>query len=169
MLTQAKTLARNRADWSPFARGELLAARSTLQSMSAPGEDGMTYEPFKASTPCWDEAILVLSNLCLHWGKVPSAWKRSLVVPIPKKGDPLEFTSWFSISLLACAGELLEALLLGRLHPVIDPKIAPTQAGFRWGADEQAWTLVETLRLGSSRARPCFAVFVDIRKAYDTV
>ena len=66
VLTQAKTLARTRADWNPFARGELLAARGTLKSMSAPGEDGMTYEPFKASTPCWDEAILVLCNLRLH-------------------------------------------------------------------------------------------------------
>ena len=75
VLIQAKTLARNRADWSPFTQGELLAARSTLKPMSAPGEDGMTYEPFKASVPYWDEAILTLCNLCLHWGKVPSAWK----------------------------------------------------------------------------------------------
>ena len=63
----------------------------------------------------------------------------------------------------------METLLLQRIHPVIEPGLAPNQAGFRWGADEQAWTLVETLRLGSSRARPCFVVFVDIRKAYDCV
>ena len=40
-----------------------------------------------------------------------------------------------------------------------------SQAGFRWGAEEQIYTLVETLRL---RARKrTFCTFVDVRKAFD--
>ena len=55
---------------------------------------------------------------------------------------------------------------------ILNPSLSDCQAGFRYGADEQAWVLFETLRLRKRlpcRQRRTFAAFVDIRKAFDTV
>ena len=54
----------------------------------------------------------------------------------------------------------------------LNPLIADSRAGFRFGADEQAWLLYETLRLRQQLPRGLrhtYVTFVDIHKAYDTV
>ena len=76
-----------------------------------------------------------------------------------------DFSNYRPISLLCCARKVFERLLLKRLFPRVNPLIDESQAGFRWGAEEQIYTLVETLRL-RARKRTFFA-FVDVRKAFD--
>ena len=52
------------------------------------------------------------------------------------------------------------------------PGLSECQAGFRYGADEQAWALVETLRLRRrlpQRCRRTLVAFVDVPEALDTV
>ena len=49
--------------------------------------------------------------------------------------------------------------------PQVDPQLDESQAGFRWGAEEQIYTLVETLRLRAGRR--AFCALVDVRKAFD--
>lgn len=99
-------------------------------------------------------------------------WRRGPLVPSPKASDRAQYTNWRPITLLSCLGKLFERLLLPRLSRKLSPVLADCQAGFRYGADEQAWLLVESLRLRQrlpqSRRRALVA-FVDIRKAYDTV
>ena len=63
-------------------------------------------------------------------------------------------------------------MLLPRLSDLLNPSLSDAQAGFRYGADEQAWLLVEALRLRKCLPRGSrrnLVAFVDIRKAYDTV
>ena len=64
-----------------------------------------------------------------------------------------------------CNLKIFERLVLKRLLPHIAPQIDETQAGFRWGAEEQVYTLAETLRL--RRRKRTFCGFVDVRKAFD--
>ena len=61
--------------------------------------------------------------------------------------------------------QLPESVLLKRLLPRIDPQLDESQAGFRRGAEEQVYTLAETVRLRAGRRT--FCAFVDVRKAFD--
>ena len=56
-------------------------------------------------------------------------------------------------------------LILNRIKQVIDPQLYGSQAGFRWGADVQAYALLETLWL--RQGSRTFCAFLDIRKAFD--
>ena len=69
------------------------------------------------------------------------------------------------ITLTCCFAKILEKLPLNRIHPLIDPSLDECQAGFRWGSDLQAYSLMETLRLRGSSTT--FCAFLDIRKALD--
>ena len=56
-------------------------------------------------------------------------------------------------------------MILNKIHPIVDPILDDCQAGFRWGSDLQAYSLLETL---SMRRHTCtYSAFMDIRKAFD--
>ena len=154
-----------------FSAGDLAAARRCVQSSSAPGEDRLPYAPFCVDWEPWNAALLAFFNLVLRFGRVPPSWLRGVVVPLPKPGDPCCFDNWRPITLLSCVSKLFERLALPRLSEFLDPGLADCQAGFRFGADEQARLLLEALRLRAHLPghRRTLVAFVDIRKAYDSV
>ena len=56
-------------------------------------------------------------------------------------------------------------MLLCRIAPHVDRGLDPCQEGFRWGADEQVYALVEILTVRGNATTYCASL--DIRKAYD--
>ena len=137
-----------------------------LPANRAPGPDGLTYELFRVDDDALRSALLALFELVRYWAVVPSSWRSATVTPLHKSGAADEFTNYRPISLLSCALKVSERLLLKRLHPRLNPLIDESQAGFRWGAEEQQiYTLAETLRLRAGTRT--FCAFVDVRKAFD--
>ena len=132
----------------PVTLDELRTAAhgASANAHSAPGIDGLPYAPFLVAFPKWEVFLCSLFSLALRWGITPRLWTLGVVTPIPKEGDPMEFDNWRPITLLSCMGKLYEHVILRRICPAILPTIAPSQAGFRFGADEQAFALVESLR-----------------------
>ena len=57
-------------------------------------------------------------------------------------------------------------MLLNQITPVIDSQLDHSQAGFRYGPDEQIYALHECLRL--RRGRPTFCAFIDVKNAFGT-
>ena len=51
--------------------------------------------------------------------------------------------------------------------PHVNPLLDESHAGFSWGAEDQIYTLAETLRLRGQRQT--FCAFVGVRKAFDVV
>ena len=150
---------------APFSYNELVAAVSKCHE-SAAGADCLPHSLFKVSFPWWRH-LLSFFNLVLRFAVVPSAWKSSLVVPVIKRdGDPISRDSYRPISLASCAFKVFEHLVSARNAPHILPHVDPSQGGFRWGADAMALSLVDSLRL--RRHEHTFAVFIDIKKAFDS-
>lgn len=155
-----------------FVEADLIHARQHVSLATCPGFDQIPYSCFCADWAPWNHGLLDFFNLCLCWGVIPTSWKHGVVVPLPKPGDPRRFESWRPITLLSCMSKFFERMLLPRLCAQLNPTISDAQAGFRFGADEQAWLLLETLRLRRllpRGRRRTIVAFVDIRKAYDTV
>ena len=97
---------------------------------------------------------------------IPSMWKRSIVVPVFKRGSRHNPDHYRPISLACCLFKVLERLIFNRIEPTINSQLDESQAGFRWGPDLQVYALVETLRMRRGHRTLC--AFIDIRKAFDT-
>ena len=82
----------------------------------ASGCNGIPVELFKTLK---DDAIKVLYPICQHIWKTqqwPQDWKRSLLIPIPKKGNTKECASHQTIILISHASKVTLKILHARLQ-----------------------------------------------------
>ena len=105
-------------------------------------------------------SLLVIFELIRSWSIVPTVWWTAIV-----GGSADQFTNYRPISLLCSCQKVFERLVLKRLSPHVDPLLDESQAGFRWGAAEQVYTLQETVCLRAHRRT--LGAFVNVRKAFD--
>ena len=116
--------------------------------------------------------LVSLFRLCWYWSIVPKVWCSAQVIPIYKKGDPLDPANFRPISLTSVFRKLMELCLSSALEDA-SPNLDPAQGGFRRqrSALDHALCLQELCikhRLAHHRVPPILA-FLDIKSAYDTV
>ena len=94
------------------------------------GADTLSIFHLKNLGPLATEHLTSLYNDSLKYHHLPSIWKTSLVIPIPKpRKDSSQGTSYRPISLLCLAVKVLEALILPSINEFLSP--AKDQHGFR--------------------------------------
>ena len=81
-------------------------------SMNKPsGGDGIPVEPFQILK---DNAVKVLHAICQHIWKTqqwPQDWKRSVFIPIPKKGNAKECSNYCTVALISHASKVMIKIL----------------------------------------------------------
>ena len=83
-----------------------------------------------------DDAIEVLQSICQQIWKTqkwPQDWKRSVFIPIPKKGNAKECSNYRTIAVISHASKVMLKILQARLHQYVDYELPDVQAGFRKG------------------------------------
>ena len=76
---------------------EVRWALRSITTNKASGGDGILVEPFQILE---DDAVKVLHSICQQIWKTqqwPQDWKRSVFIPIPKKGNPKECSNYHTI------------------------------------------------------------------------
>src|SRR5574341_211790 len=76
------------------------------------------------------------SYLCQQIWKTqqwPQDWKRSVFIPIPKKGNAKECSKYCTIALISHASQVMLKILKARLQQYVNREIPDVQAGFRKG------------------------------------
>ena len=63
----------------------------------------------------------------------PQDWKRSVVIPIPKKGNAKEGSNYCTIALISHASKVMLKMLQTRLQQYINHELPDVQTGFRQG------------------------------------
>ena len=63
----------------------------------------------------------------------PQDWKRSVFIPIPKKGDAKECSNYCTIALISHASKVMLKILQARLQQCVNHELPDVQAGFRKG------------------------------------
>ena len=63
----------------------------------------------------------------------PKDWKRSVFTPIPKNGNPKEFSNYHTIALISQASKVMLKILQARLQQYMNQELLDVQAGFRKG------------------------------------
>ena len=110
---------------------EVERAIRSLKCNKSPGPDGITAEMLQAGGEQLARQIHKLCNKAWQDGTIPEEWSKSIIVPIPKKGDLSQCGNYRTISLINHTGKVFLTVLLNRLKAQLDPYISEEQAGFR--------------------------------------
>ena len=63
----------------------------------------------------------------------PQDWKRSVFIPIPKKGNAKECSNYCTVALISHASKVMLKILQARLQQYVNHEPPDVQAGFRKG------------------------------------
>jgi hypothetical protein len=96
-------------------------------------------------------------------------WKESIIVPIHKRGDKTDCNIYRGISLLSTSYKILSNILLARLSPYIDEIIGDHQCGFQRNRSDHIFCIHQILENKWEYNERVHQLFVDIKKAYDSV
>ena len=94
---------------------EVKWALESITTNKASGGDGIPVELFQILK---DDAVKVPHSICQHIWKTqqwPQGWKRSVFIPIPKKGNAKECSNYCTIALISHASKVLLKILQARL------------------------------------------------------
>lgn len=126
---------------------------------TAPGEDGITYDIIAALVMVEGNPLLKLLNMIYKNGKLPILWKKVIIIPIPKPGEPDKYRP---ISLTSCICKTLERILLNRLLYKIKDKLHPNLNGFIKGRNTASCLTTFTVNKSAK-----YSVFLDLKGAFD--
>ena len=112
---------------------EVKWALESITKNKASGGDGIPVELFQILE---DDAVKVLYFICQQIWKTqqqPQDWKRSVFIPIPKKGNARECSNYCTIELISHASKVMLKILQARLQQYMNRELPEVQAGFRKG------------------------------------
>ena len=95
---------------------EVKWALGNITTNKASGRDGIPIELFQILK---DDAVKVMHSKCQQIWKTqqwPQDWKRSVFIPIPKKGNPKECSNYCTIVLISHTSKLMLKILQARLQ-----------------------------------------------------
>ena len=100
----------------------------------------------------------------------PQDWKRSVFIPIPKKGNAKECSNYRTIALISHANVMLK-ILQARLQQYVNRELPDVQAGFRKGRGtrDQIANICWIIRKAKEFQKNIYFCFIDYTKAYDCV
>ena len=99
----------------------------------ASGDDGIPVELFQILK---GDAMKVLHSICQQIWKTqqwPQDWKRSVFIPIPRKGSSKECSNYCTIALISHSSKVMLQILQVKLQQYVNRELPDVQAGFRKG------------------------------------
>ena len=107
-------------------------ALGSVTMNKASGGDGTTVELFQIL----NDAVKMLHSTCQQIWKIqqwPQDWKRSVFIPVPKKGNAKECSNYCTIALISHASKVMLKILQVRFQQYMNHELPYVQAGFRKG------------------------------------
>ena len=112
---------------------EVKWALGNITTNKASAGDGIPVELFHILK---DDAVKVLHSVCQQIWKTqqrPQDWKRSVFIPVPKKGNAKECSNYCTVALISHTGKVELQILQASLQQYMAQEIPYIQGGFRKG------------------------------------
>ena len=108
------------------------------------------------------------------FGKLSSGHKtgkRSVIIPIPKKGNAKECSKYRTIALISHGSKVMLKILQGRLQQYVNCEIPVVQAGFRKGRGtrDQIANIHQIIEKAREFQKNIYFCFINYAKAFDCV
>ena len=102
---------------------------------------------------------------------VATGWKRSVFIPIPKKGNGKECSSYHTIALISHASNIMLKILQARLQQYMNQELLNVQARFRKGRQirDQISNIHWLIEKAREFQKNIYFCFIDNAKAFDCV
>ena len=116
----------------------------------------------------------MLHTICQQIWKAqqwPQDWKRSVSIPIPKKGNAKKCSNYRTIALISHASKVMLKILQARLQQYVNCELPDVQAGFRKGrgARDQIANICLVIKKSREFQKNIYFCFIDYDKAFDCV
>ena len=150
---------------------EVKWALDSITMNKASGGDGISVELLQILK---DDAMKVLPSTCQQTGKTrqwPQDWKRSVFIPIAKKGNPKECSNYRTIALISHASKVMLKILQARLQQYVNCELPDVQAGFRKGREtrDQIANIRWIIKKAREFQKNIYFCFIDYAKAFACV
>ena len=112
---------------------EVKWALGSITMNKASRSDGIPVELFQILK---DDAVKVLQSICQQIWKTqqwPQDRKKSVFIPIPKKGNVKEYSNYHTTELISHASKVMLKILQARLQQHVKHGLSDVQVGFRKG------------------------------------
>ena len=98
-------------------------------------------------------------------------WKRSVFIPIPKKGKAKECSNYCTIALISHTSKVMLKVLQARLQQYMNCELPGVQAGFRKGkgTTDQIANICWIIEKARDFQKNIYFCFIDYAKAFDHV
>ena len=145
--------------------------QGTLEVIKASGVDGIPAKLFQILKP---DAVKVLHSICQQIWKThqwPQDWKRSVFIPIPKKGNAKECSNYCTIALISHTSKVMLKILQTRLQQYANHELPDVQAGIREGRGtrDQIASICWITEKAREFQKNIYFCFIDYAKAFDCV
>ena len=116
----------------------------------------------------------MLHSICQQIWKTqqrPQDWKRSVFIPIPKKGNDKECSSYCTIALISQASKIMLKILQVSLQQYVNWELPDIQAGFRKGreARDQIANICWIIEKAREFQKNIYLCFIDYTEDFDCV
>uniref|UniRef100_A0A8B9XW52 Reverse transcriptase domain-containing protein n=1 Tax=Bos mutus grunniens TaxID=30521 RepID=A0A8B9XW52_BOSMU len=150
---------------------EVKWALESITTNKASGGDRIPVELFQILK---DDAVKVLHSICQQIWKTqqwPQDWKRSVFIPIPKKGNAKECSNYRTIALISHASKVMLKILQSRLQQYVNCELPDVQAGFRKGRGtiDQIANIRWIMEKAREFQKNIYFFFIDYATAFDCV
>ena len=124
--------------------------------------------PEFSSSPWWQQ------HVCQQIWKTqqgPQYWKRSLFIPVPKKGNAKECSNYHTIALISHASKVMPQIFQARLQQYVNCELPDVQAGFKKGRGtrDQIANICWIVEKAREFQKNIYFCFIDCAKAFDCV
>ena len=150
---------------------EVRWALGSKTTNKASGGDGI---PVELCQTLKYDAVKMLHSICqqiwktLQW---PQDWKRSVMIPIPKKSNAKECSNYRTIALISHTSKVMLKILQARFQQYVNRELPDVHAGFRKGRGTR--DQIVNIHWITEKAREfqknIYFCFIDYAKAFDCV
>ena len=146
-------------------------ALGSITTNKPSGGDGIPVELFQILK---DDAVKGLHSICQQICKTqqwPQDWKRSVFIPIPKKGNAKECSNYCTIALISHTSKEMLKILQARLQQYMNCELPDVQVGFRKGTEtrDQIANICWIIQKAKEFQRDIYFCFSDYAKAFGCV
>ena len=121
-----------------------------------------------------DDAVKALHSICQQIWKTqqwPQDWKRSIFIPVPKKGNSKECSNYPTNALISHTSKVMLRILQARFQQYVNHEFLDVQVGFRKvrGTRDQIANIRWIIEKAREFQKNIYFCFIDCDKAFDCV
>lgn len=152
-----------------FTIDEIHSAIKKLKLRKDPGPMRISAEYIKYNCLIIAPLLRNMFNVIMQSGYIPNDWKRSYIIPIPKKGNVNDVSNYRGIVSQSCIPKMFDMLITDKLRKHIGPLIVAQQHGFMPGRSTTTNLVEHTLHMREAFASKAQldTIYVDMSKAFD--